>query len=207
MTSCSVLGKAANLVAVYLVIICIVSCGIAFMKSQFVKLTAITMIASSLISCGGGSGGDDGGFIGAANVSLRVSPDKIDTGDRSKVTINITDIHENGILLKVKVPKQLAYVPDTAFLYVNSDEKDIGPDKNVTKDNDSFLVFFLDQADFNDEDEGRIEFQLVGNDKVSEKEVQVDADVNDLQIVDSEEFSAESPEFGAEDAVSLEVTD
>ncbi|MBX7145399.1 MAG: hypothetical protein K1X79_13185 [Oligoflexia bacterium] len=165
-----------------------------------------TLACMPLQGCGGGGGGDGGGFIGAATLSVQAEPHTIDTGDRTQVTIQIRDIHPNGILLKVRFPKGLAYVPNTSFLEVDDNQVDVGPDKNVTKDSKTFLVFFLDPSDFTPEESGSLTFQLVGNEAVTDGLLEVDADVNDPLVNDDNEFSANTPEFGAEDSVDVEVT-
>lgn len=164
-----------------------------------------TLVLFACSSCGsGGGGGDD--FIGAANLSVRTSPSTIDTGDRTQVTIDVRDVHENGILLKVRIPAGLAYVPSSAFLVLNDDEIDIGPDKNVADNNRRYLVFFLDDSEFDEDGAGVVKFQLVGNDSVADGEIEVDADVNDPLVNDNNEFDIEAPEFGAEDSTGITVT-
>lgn len=169
------------------------------------KALVVGTLSLLLSGCGGG-GGDGDSFIGAANLSVRTSPSTIDTGDRTQVTIDVSDVHENGILLKVRIPAALAYVPASAFLIVDDNDIDIGPDKNVADNNRRFLVFFLDQNDFDDNGSGKVQFQLVGNDSVSDGEIEVDADVNDPLVNDDNEFDVTSPEFGAEDATDITVT-
>lgn len=176
------------------------------MKKLLLSSVFCSLLCLPLQGCGGGGGGGGDDFIGAANITLEAKPGKIDTGDRTLVTIQIRDIHPNGILLKVRMPKGLAYVPNTSFLNVGDNQVDVGPDKNVTKDSKTFLVFFLDPSDFNPEDSGELTFQLVGNEAVTEGLIEVDADVNDPLVNDDNEFSANTPEFGAEDSVDIEVT-
>lgn len=166
---------------------------------------AVLAVAPFLSSCGGGGGGGDS-FIGAARVSINVSPSTIDTGDRMEVVVRITDVHPNGILLKFRYPSGLSYVPNSALLLVNDEEVDIGPQKNQTKDNSSYLVYFLSQAQFDEDYRGEVVFQLAGVKSFSEGEVEVDADVNDPLINDDDEFVLDSPEFGAEDAAGVRVT-
>ena len=169
------------------------------------KLITLALLALTLPACGSGGGGGDS-FIGAATVNVRTSPNRIDTGDRTLVNIDVSDMHEDGILLKVRFPSALAYVPGTAFLEINGNETDISPDKNVADSNRRFLVFFLDRSDIDENQTGKVIFQLVGNNTVSEGNIEVDADVNDSLIADEDEFSASSPEFGEESSASIEVT-
>ena len=177
-------------------------------KSKLLSALMASALCSVLLTgCGGGGGGGGGdNFIGAANLRVKASPKKIDTGDRTQITIEVSEVNEAGILLKVKFPKGLSYVLSSAFLNVDSNEIDIGPDKNLTKDNDTYLVFFLTKADFGSEAQGSVTFQLVGNSVVSEGQIEVDADVNDPLVDDNTEFNVDTPEFGAEDSTDIEVT-
>ena len=171
---------------------------------RFVLVSVAIVAVVSLLSCGGGGGGDDS-FVGAANVSIRVTPSEIDTGDRMLVTVNISDVHPNGIILKIRYPRGLAYVPDSATLAVNEAEFDIGPSVDTADDRVNYLVFFLSQDSFSTNLTGEITLQLEGSARVSEGLVEVDADVDDPLIDNTVEFDIENPEFGAEDLAIVEV--
>ena len=167
----------------------------------------ILMAASlALFSCGGG-GGSDTSFIGAARVSLQVEPTKIDPGDRMQVRVAIEEVHENGIALKIRFPEGLAYVLNSSFLTVNGNESDESPEFNVSDSNDNFLVYFLPQDIFGSKDSGELVFELEGTSEVSTGKVEVDADVDDPLVANGEEFLVDTPEFGAEDSVDVEVID
>ncbi len=160
----------------------------------------------ALLSCGGGGGGGDSdSFVGAANVSIRVNPSDIDTGDRMLVSMDISEVHPIGIILKVRYPRCLSYVLNSATLTVDESEVDIGPAVNSADDRVNYLVFFLSQSSFNADRKGKISFQLEGNARVSEGQVEVDADVDDPLIDNTVEFDIENPEFGAEDSAMVEV--
>ena len=168
---------------------------------------AVFLCAMSLVNCGtgGGGGGGDSTFVGAAETQLEVSPSEIDTGDRTQVTVEISNVHENGIVLKIRYPKGLSYVPGSAFLEIDEDDIDIGPQKNVTKDNDTYLVFFLNAGQFGTEGQGNVVFQLTGNSTITDGLVEVDADVNDPLVKDDAEFTVSQPEFGAEGSTEISV--
>ncbi|MFM1848335.1 MAG: hypothetical protein RL417_1809 [Pseudomonadota bacterium] len=167
------------------------------------------LLVASLVStsgCGGGGGGGDD-FFGAAIVDIGASPRDIDTGDRMVVRAFLSSVNDDGLMLKFRFPKELRYVLDSARLIVDEDDRDATPQVSVTVDNDSFLVFFLAQSDFNDDANGMVEFQLEADDELSNGEVEVDPDVDDPLIDDDTEFDPENPEFGAEAAVSISVRD
>ena len=144
--------------------------------------------------------------MGAANANVRVSPSRIDTGDRTQVRIEVSEVHPDGVFLKVRVPKALSYVLNSAVLDLDGQTVDIGPKKNVTKDTYNYIVFIFTQDDFGSDNRGTVEFQLVGNSAIEDGLVEVDADVNDPLVNDNNEFNVDSPEFGAESDASIEVT-
>lgn len=152
-----------------------------------------------LTSCGGGgSDGGGSGFVGAAQVSLKASPKTIDTGDRTEVRISVSDVNESGIALKIRFPSSLAYVPSSALLIVDGDEKDATPTVNASKDDDIYLVFYFSQDDFGADAEGEVVVLLEGVSSEAAGFIEVDADVDDPAIDNASEFSLEEPEFVAE---------
>ncbi len=123
-----------------------------------------------------------------------------------QISTEIESVHENGILLKFKIPASLEYVTGSSTLEIDSDPQDATPAVNEQKDNTRYLVFFLDQDLFGDDGRGTLTFQLKGSDKLTEGRIEVDADVNDPLVNDNNEFSVSNPEFGAEDDVTVDVT-
>lgn len=174
-------------------------------------LVAQLLIAPALFTvtgCGGGGGGGDGDdFLGAALVEVAASPRNIDTGDRTAIRAFLSEVNDDGLMLKFRFPKELRYVLDSASLVIDEDDRDISPRVKITVDNDNFLVFFIAQDDFDDDARGIVEFQLEADDTVSEGEVEVDPDVDDPLIDNDSEFDPENPEFGAEASVSISVRD
>jgi hypothetical protein len=164
-------------------------------------------------ACGGGGGGGGEDFVGAATVAIRLQPSTIDSGDRTQVTIDIGDVHENGIALKVRFPDGLRYVPGSAALDVNDDDTKLTPSVNalVEDDNSIYLVFYLSQSLFRRGEAeyrgemGSLKLQLEGRTVVRDGKVQVDADVDDPQESNETEFTLSNPEFAAEDEASIRV--
>ena len=171
------------------------------------SVVSALVLFAFLPACSGGGGGGGSGFVGAANVSIDVSPGSIDTGDRSEVRVQISDVHPNGIILKIRFPTALTYVLNSAVLEVSGDEVDISPAVSQTDNNDNYLVFFLPQDSFGSEGEesGTVVVQLEGAEDTSSGKVEVDADVDDPLINNDVEFNISEPEFAAEDERSIEV--
>jgi hypothetical protein len=172
-------------------------------------IAASTLCLASLTGCGG-DGDDDSdspNYSGAARVIVRNSPARIDTGDRTKVRINISNINENGIMLKILYPDGLRFVPNSAELVLDSDpenEDELTPAHNVEGDDGMFLIFYLSEDDL-DQENGVLSFELEGISSVREGKIEVDADVNDPLIDDATEFNAQDPEFLSESESSIEV--
>lgn len=157
-----------------------------------------------LIACGGGSSGE-GGFVGAGRVELTASPTSIDVGDRMEVKVRLQDVSEDGVIVKIKYADGLEYVLNSASLEVDSNDLDVGPAVNMLKNKEVFLVFYFGQDLFDDTATGTLTFQLEGTDRVSNGEIEVDLDVDDPLIANTEEFDIENPEFQVEDAVGVNV--
>lgn len=170
-----------------------------------VKLLFFTAICVLGIGCGGGGGGDS--FVGAARVSVSSSPSRIDTGDRTLVKVEISEIHENGISLKIRFPTGLTYVSDTSFLTVGSTRFDVGPTVNRGDGTNIYLVYYFDSDTFGDGKRGTFVLELEGRSEVLEGMIEVDPDVDDLTIDNADEFDIDSPEFRSESDTSIEVLD
>lgn len=177
---------------------------------------SVLVAAALLVSACGGGGGGGGSFAGAARITLRASPNSIDTGDRTQVSINISDVIDSGVVLKIRYPNKLSYAPNTARLKVDSEDVYTNLEPNFAQErNDSkYLVFMLPRdlfGDFSQDEEIRSEpatltLQLVGNARLRDGRIEADADVNDLQVPDNEEFDINNPKFEAESEATIEVT-
>ena len=167
------------------------------------SVIAIGFISLFLVSCGGGGGG---GIVGAANISLTVEPRSLDTGDHAQVDVEISEVNDDGIALKIKYPKGLSYFPDSAFLDVGDNRRNLTPTNNVTVDDDIYLVFYLSKSWFGDGNHGTLTLQLVAEDSVPNGTVQVDADVNDPAVSDATEFDSHNPAFTEQYEVDVEVS-
>jgi hypothetical protein len=160
-----------------------------------------------LLGCGGGGGGSGDNFIGAAEVRIQASPEQIDSGDRTEVQITLSNLHPNGIALKIRYPKGLDYVNASSFITINDSDTDVSPTINQTKGSDVYLVYYISADQIGENEEGTLYFELEGKDSIEDGEIEVDPDVDDPAIDNATEFNTEEPQFGAEDQVSIQVTD
>lgn len=180
-------------------------------------LLVLSLTSHTLLGCGGGGGsssGDSGGdFVGAANVSIRATPSKIDSGDRTRISIDLSDVHENGIAVKVRFPVGLQYVKSSAFLNVGEKKLDVSPTINETDEKEDviYLLFYLKQGQFKrpgeeySGEQGSLTFQLEGRDSINDGEIEVDPDVDDPAEDNATEFKLDNPEFVAEDSTPIQV--
>jgi hypothetical protein len=183
------------------------------MKSFRITFLSATALSLAAIGCGGGGGGGGTSYSGAANVSVRATPSKIDTGSRAQVSIDISDVVESGIALKIRYPTGLKYVPSTAFLELGEKEVDLTPTVNVdvSKEDQTYLVFYMPQNQFKksgrdyEGEQVTMILQLEGREELQNGEIEVDPDVDDPAENNASEFNVDTPEFEAEDSTPIEV--
>ena len=172
---------------------------------RFLPKVALLLLLTQASGCGGGGGGGGDDFIGAAQVTIRASPSKIDTGDRMLVSVDISEVNENGIALKLKFPDGLTYVPSSSSLVIADQSIDISPTVNQGKFNSVYLVYYLKKGIFGKDNRGTVELFLEGASAVVDGSLGVDADVDDPLIDNSVEFDPNNPDFVAEDSVDVNV--
>ena len=167
-------------------------------------LLLLTILASSfLFSACGEHDDDDDDFVASAIVTAKSKPSIIDTGDRTQINIYTSQVHNNGILLKVRFEKALQFVPDTSYVVVkdqNMKEK-ITPLFNDDDKKYTYLVFFLSPSQFGQDNDGKVVFELKGIKSQKNNTVEVDPDVDDPSIPNDQEFDVKKPEFSP-DSVS-----
>ena len=173
-------------------------------------LPLLSIVMATFTGCSGG--GSDDSFVGAADVSIMTQPSTIDSGDRTEVMTEVSNVHENGIALKFRFPDGLKYVKSSAFLLVESKEIDLTPVVNaVSSDGDRYLVFFIAQSSFKTSgqeyngESATVALQLEGIDAVTNGLIEVDPDVDDPLQDNGTEFSIDTPEFNAQAETSIAV--
>jgi hypothetical protein len=186
---------------------------VSLMRVSLLGIFLVTSFVASVVGCGGGGGDDSSDFSGAATVSLKLTPSQLDSGDRTLVSVEVGDVHPNGIALKFRYPDGLVYVPKSSVLIVDEDGSRISPRVNVasTDGGSTYLVYYLPQKLFRRAKEiysgepGTVQFQLVGKSAVTDGLVEVDADVDDANVDNATEFNVAIPEFLAEDQQTISV--
>ncbi|MCB0319564.1 MAG: hypothetical protein KDD60_01480 [Bdellovibrionales bacterium] len=170
-----------------------------------VRVALVCFAFSSLPACGGGGGGDDG-FAGSGRIGVSVEPGNIDVGDRTRVRVDIFDVNEDGIIIKVLVPDALEYVEETGVLEVDGDDTELEPDVLAPgDDDDQYIVFFLSEDLFNSDGHGVLEFEMQAMNSINNGEISVDIDVDNPAIKNPGEFDPSNPQFQEEDSASIQI--
>jgi hypothetical protein len=164
---------------------------------------SILAVVFALASCGGGGGGSPD-FTGAGNVTLRVSQNKVDTGDRTKVTIVFDELHPDGVVLKMRYSSGLEYIAGTSNWRISGKLITAGPSYQVAGDiaQTIYLVYELNREMLGKNNSGELSFELRAIEETSSNSViEVDMDVFESGLV----FSTDAPEFSAEYSTGLVV--
>lgn len=169
------------------------------MKGMFRPLILAPFIF--LASCGGGGGGSSGQAV----VNVSAEPSKLDAGDITTVSIEVYDVQDGGVVLKIRTPVGLDYVNDSGFLAVDGVSLNLDPDFYKTDDTYNYLVYFLGRNLFGEDNFGLLTVNYQGTGAVAAGTIDVDADANDPSVPDSSEFSADAPNFSAQDSQKVVV--
>jgi hypothetical protein len=183
-----------------------------FGKLNFGKfpLTAslLMVLVVSLAACMGGGGGGGSDFVGAAIVNIDTTPNRIDPGDRSATRVLLNEVHENGILLKIRFPKGIKYVENSAKFRSDVVEEEEEIDAIFNDDSEDgfvYVVFCLPSSKFGDDRQGELNLELVGVSAVSDGRLGADPDVRESRSGSTCTFKIKNPEYNAEDDIKIEV--
>ena len=177
------------------------------MFSTISRLIKYSVIIISLVAISGCGSSSNDGFFGAAFVEVDASPNSIDIGDATFVTVRVEDVDDDSIFLKVRFPEGLSYLRGSGQIRVGGEEFSREPDLvfSQEEENKNFIVFFLSRQEFQDRDESIVSFDLVGISRVSESDIEVDPDIDDPNIDNQSEISFDDPKFQSEDSVRIQV--
>ena len=175
------------------------------MKRFFIITQPILILLTSLFLnfCGGGGGGGVSSAPDPAHVTIDANPNYLDSGDRTAVTVDLYDVNDLGIALKLKYPKGLDYVVSSAHLEIDDQTYSAIPASGEQTSGDfTYLVFYFSKSVVGD-NSGRLSLFLQGNSAV-DGQVQVDVDLDDPTLSNGSEFSVADPKFNAQDAAGIE---
>jgi hypothetical protein len=149
-------------------------------------------------ACGGGGGGGSSDTNNPGEVTLQVEKSYMDSGDLTGVRAEVFDINPNGVILKIRYPKSLRYVKDSAVFYKGEDEeRPVAPNTEATDDENRYLVFFFSRRSANGDSYISVDFDLKAVSTDLEAFVEVDLDNNDPTVLDRDEFKVSAPRFTA----------
>ena len=161
------------------------------------------------LGCGMGGGGSDEqvdvGTPAPPNLNLNLTPDLIDAGDRTNVRALLSDIQLDAFVLKIRYPKTIKYVSNSAFAKVGDRTFDLGPSVEDSDDTNTYLVFFLTRDQFLEQSEGTVNLQLQAITSPGAVLVEGDIDIDDPATSNSTEFDVADPKFDAIDDEPLQV--
>lgn len=163
------------------------------------------IVSLSLLGCGGDGSSDDS-FLGAARVGLSISPNSLDTGDRTTIDIFLSDLNFDGVVVKIRYPKSLSYVAETAFLEIGANLKlKFNPVIEASSSLDTYLIFILEPSTI-ELDRNRVLTLQLRADKAGSGMIGVDADVLEKGITGATfQFNPDNAQFSSEDESSISV--
>lgn len=183
-----------------LVLLRLIYLGVSMNRKQ---LASVVIFLSTLcLACGGG-GGD--GTIDPAQVSIKVTPDVIDSGERTRIRLELYDFSDTKVIVKVRFPSGLDFVADSAAYLVDNQDVEIEPNVEGVGDSQDYLVFFVNTEELNDPEDLQLLFQLRGVEDVAPSEIEVDIDLDDEAIANDVEFTVETPQFDIQESAYIQV--
>ena len=182
------------------------------------NLSSLVLLFSLLCACGGLPGLGGGGSGGtpeeelddplqAANVSISADPGSLGLGDRSLVSVAISEVNTTGVILKIRYTGTLRYVERSAAINLSESSTAVEPFSGPNGARTTYMAFYFPRSSFDADRSGRLTFQLraMSTETTNTTMVEVDTDVHDPRKRVSEEYNSEKPLFSAEDHVSLTI--
>ncbi len=182
-------------------------------KPKFYKLIpafCCLLLVVSLASCGlgGGGGGSEPEInIKGAEVSIDADPRTIGIGDRINVSVKISEVDQNGVIVKIRYDKNLRLVAESAYLTINGDETVAADpfEDSVGTDELRYAGYYFSRDSFDDDRSGELSFQLRAQTGPAEGDLEVDSDIRNPDKDPDDQFSARRSFFSAEDSISFEI--
>lgn len=168
------------------------------------KFTLLIVFSLLFLSCGSGSSGS-GIDSGPASARISVTPSVIDTGDITIAQVILKDFTESSIVVKIRFPSGLRYIPESSVIVVDDEILDTGPEDIATATDYGYLVYYLDEQMFYPRGYGALKFVLEGTADVPDGKIGVDVDFDNLEIENEEEFDSSNPRFDPLDETKIRV--
>ena len=181
-------------------------------SALWARRLAAAMLACSLalcLACGGVGGGGGGGGSGTndpGELALTVDRSHIDSGDIARVRVDVFDINENGVVLKLKFTNSLSFMRGSAFFYKDEDkERAVTPNFDSSDADARYLVFIFSRRSAYGRSHISLDLDLKAVAGDPKGYIEVDLDNNDPVVPDSQEFSAKNPRFSAQERSGIRI--
>ncbi len=173
-------------------------------KNKWLLGVLLSLFAAGFTACDGGGGES---FFGAAYTRIDAEPNQVDVGDSTFVTIKVDDFNDRSFFLKVRYPAGLRLLDRSSFIRVAGEDVRRRPNKNFrySGDGKTYLVYFISKDEIAGKDETRVTFKLVGMERVSKGDIEVDADIDDPSIDNFLEIDEQNPKFDSESKTEVQV--
>lgn len=180
--------------------------------SGFMRRLVVTSLVCSLAMCvacggiGGGGGGGGSDTNDPGELALTVDRSHIDSGDIVRIRLDVFDINENGVVLKLKFTKALSFMRGSAFFYKDEDkERAVTPNFDTSDADARYLVFIFSRRSAYGRSHISLDLDLKAIAGDPEGYIEVDLDNNDPIVPDSQEFSANNPRFSAQERSDMRI--
>ena len=178
------------------------------MKNLIVSIS-ILILCFALTSCGGGGGGGDQitppPLVGA-HVEIALSNDTIGVGDRFRTTVTLSDVDDNGVIVKIRFPSALFYIIDSSVLTADGESMAIEPFVGPrTTSSETVMAYYFPRSAFGGSTEGELVFNFRGGSVLESGKIEVDEDIHNPDKTLPQQFSIRNPLFSAEDSKDITV--
>jgi hypothetical protein len=138
---------------------------------------------------------------------MSVEPNTIGVGDRLGVTIFISRVNPDGVVVVLRyTTRSLHFVSGTSFFSSDGDRIAIAPTFGPgSKPEFTFVTFYLPASAFGESRTGEIRLELLGERQDDKARVELDQFKHNTLIPPEREFSLSDPNFSADDAEDVRI--
>lgn len=184
---------------------------LSVLRSISVASLILTSVLA-LVSCGFGGGGGGGNgdsnsedSLNPGRFTLFVSPSSIDTGDRTRVRLVLSDISSEGAILKIRFPENLDYIRNSSKLDIDGTESDLAPNVVASSGGLTYVVYFITKDSLGAANAGELSFVLRGSGAILDGAIEADIDLDDPALRPSQKFSVANPLFETQQDQNIDV--
>lgn len=127
-----------------------------------------------------------------AQLSIDISPDVIDTGDRAGVRIAISNWEYPVVTLKVRMPNVISYILDSSLFNNEDTVYEVDPSLSFTNGDYNYLVYYLDRFELGATQRGILSFRITADENITAGHIGVDVDFYEPESSSSSSSSSQS---------------